>query len=234
MTSKKLSKLLRSLADPDIAKHSQRFFKTGKGEYGEGDEFLGIRVPVLRSQAKKHKDLTLDDALHLLTSRYHEERLCALYLLVQQFADGDDDKKATVYRHYLAYTRYINNWDLVDSSAHQIVGAYLSEKKATPLLNLAKSRNLWERRIAIISTYHFIKNGRFDTTLELSQQLLNDREDLIHKAVGWMLREVGNRDAGIERAFLKKHYKSMPRTMLRYAIEKFPEGERKRYLRGTA
>lgn len=230
---KELGKTLRTMADPAIAEHSQRFFKTGKGEYGEGDRFLGIRVPVLRAQAKKNKDLAVEDVQQLLTSRFHEERLCALFLLVNKFAKGTTKEKTAIYRVYLGNTRYINNWDLVDSSAHQIVGEYLSEKNKAPLYKLARSKSLWERRIAIMSTYRFIKDEYYDVTLDLSERLLNDSEDLIHKAAGWMLREVGNRDATVEKAFLKVHYKTMPRTMLRYAIEKFPERERKRYLRGN-
>ena len=233
MSSQELSKILRKLADPVIAGHSRRFFKTGKGEYGEGDTFLGIRVPVLRQQAKKHKDISLKETLRLLKSVYHEERLCVLFILTHQFEKANKQHRTVIYKLYLANTQYINNWDLVDASAHKIVGAYLENKSRQPLYKLCKSKNLWERRIAIIATFWFIKLNQFDDTLEISKQLINDKEDLIHKAVGWMLREVGNRDIAFEREFLKTHYKNMPRTMLRYAIEKFPKRERKKFLSGT-
>lgn len=233
MQAKDLSKILRDLGDPAIAEHSQRFFKTGKGEYGEGDNFLGIRVPVLRAQAKKHRAISLEQVEKLLHSRFHEERLCALLLLVLKFEKAGSVEKTTIYKLYMQNTQFINNWDLVDSSAHYIIGAYLENRSRQPLYKLAKSKSLWERRIAIMSTFHFIRNNQFDDTLKISRQLLNDNEDLIHKAVGWMLREVGNRAVTIEKEFLKAHYKAMPRTMLRYAIEKFPERERKKFLSGS-
>ena len=233
MVVQKLRTVLLELADPDIAEHSQRFFKTGKGEYGEGDRFLGIRVPVLRNVVKQHQAIELQDIQKLLRSDFHEERLCALLLLVQKFSKGSTKEKASIYKFYLKNTRYINNWDLVDSSAYQIVGVYLADKEHYILYDLAESNDLWQRRIAIMATFHFIRNNRFDTTLNLAKILLADQEDLIHKAVGWMLREIGKRDIGTAKAFLRTHYKRMPRTMLRYAIEKFPEEERKRYLAGT-
>jgi len=221
------------LADPAIAEHSQRFFKTGKGEYGEGDKFLGIRVPILREQAKKYQGIALKEIQRLLKSAFHEERLCAVLLLVRKFTKGNEEEKTVIYKLYLDNTKYINNWDLVDSSAYHIVGAYIENKDKQPLYKLSKSDRLWERRIAIMSTFHFIRKNQFDETLDLSKQLINDDEDLIHKAVGWMLREIGKRDLAVERAFLRAHYKKMPRTMLRYAIEKFPERERKKYLQGV-
>jgi 3-methyladenine DNA glycosylase AlkD len=227
-------KNIRNSADAKIAEHSQQFFKTGKGEYGEGDKFLGIRVPVLRKFARQYRDLSFKETESLLGSRFHEERLCALLILVLKYSKGTYEERETIYRLYLKNTRFINNWDLVDSSAHHIVGEFLAESDKSPLYKLAKSRSLWERRIAIIATYHFIKNGQFNETLKISKMLLGDSEDLIHKAVGWMLREVGNRDRATEVAFLQVHYKTMPRTMLRYAIEKFPERQRQRYLRGSA
>ena len=233
MTVKEFNATLKELANPEIAEHSQRFFKTGKGEYGAGDKFLGIRVPVLRSQAKKFKHLSLQEVQRVLKSSFHEERLCALFMLVNKFAKADEAKQKTIYEMYLAHTKYVNNWDLVDSSAHQIVGGYLLERNRKPLYRLVKSKSLWERRIAIIATYHFIKRDDFTDTLDLSERLLKDPEDLIHKAVGWMLREVGKRNLSLEKAFLKQHYQKMPRTMLRYAIEKFPEQQRKKYLNGT-
>lgn len=232
MNAIQLSKILRDLADPVIAENSLRFFKTGKGEYGEGDKFLGIRVPVLRKQAGKYRDIALEEIQRLLKSSFHEERLCALFLLIHKFTRGDAAEKTAVYRMYLNNTRYINNWDLVDSSAYSIVGVYLEDKDKQPIYELAGSDSLWERRIAIISTLHFIRKHRFNEALDLSGQLINDKEDLIHKAVGWMLREIGKRDLNAEEIFLKAHYRQMPRTMLRYAIEKFPEQKRKKYLKG--
>jgi 3-methyladenine DNA glycosylase AlkD len=224
---------LRKLGDPNIAEHSQRFFKTGKGEYGEGDKFLGIRVPVIRQQVKTFKELSLEDTIRVLQSDYHEERLFALLMLVHKFQRGDEQLQKKIYQVYLDNTERINNWDLVDSSAHLIVGAYLENRSREKLYQLAKSKDLWRRRIAIMATFCFIKKNDFEDALAISTLLLSDEHDLIHKAVGWMVREVGNRDVAMERAFLKSRYKAMPRTMLRYAIEKFPESERKRYLNGT-
>ncbi|MEM1252495.1 MAG: DNA alkylation repair protein [Cyanobacteria bacterium P01_H01_bin.21] len=233
MTAKEISKVLKDLADPAIAEHSQRFFKTGKGDYGEGDQFLGIRVPILREQVKHYQLMPLSEIQKLLTSPFHEERLFALLLLVRKFSKGGEEEKTTIYQLYLDNTEYINNWDLVDSSAYQIVGAYLETRDRQILYQLAQSQNLWERRIAIMATFQFIRNQQFDDTLQLSELLLNDTEDLIRKAVGWMLREVGKQDVVVEKAFLKIHYKKMPRTMLRYAIEKFTKQERQQYLAGT-
>ncbi len=232
MKLQEVSRILRGLADPAIAKHSQRFFKTGKGEYGEGDKFLGIRVPILRKQAKLYKNLSLTDIKGLMHSPYHEERLCALFMLVEKFSKGNPEERKTIFKLYLKHTKYINNWDLVDSSAHHIVGAYLERKDKQPIYKLAISKNFWERRIAMLSTFHQIKKNDFDDAIRIAEILRRDCEDLIHKAVGWMLREIGNRDIAIEKAFLKEHYKEMPRTMLRYAIEKFPEPVRKNYLTG--
>ncbi|MEO0374667.1 MAG: DNA alkylation repair protein [Cyanobacteria bacterium P01_A01_bin.17] len=232
MTSQNISQILRRLADPIGATQSQRFFKTGKGEYSEGDQFLGIRVPVLREQAKIFEGTPLPEIQNLLESPFHEERLCALLMLVRKFTKGTPEEQTHIYTLYLENTQYINNWDLVDLSAYHIVGPYLEHRDRHPLHKLAHSKSLWERRIAIISTFHFIKNNRFEETLGISEQLLNDSEDLIHKAVGWMLREIGKRDLETEEAFLKSHYKQMPRTMLRYAIEKFPEPKRQKYLKG--
>ena len=233
MAAQKIHKILRGLAEPVIAEHSQRFFKTGKGEYGESDKFLGIRVPVLRQQVRKYKHITLKDILSLLKSPFHEERLFALLLLVENFTKGATVERTAIYKLYIKNTNYINNWDLVDSSAHYIVGAYLEDKDKKPIYKLAASDSLWERRIAIMSTFHLIKKNEFDDALSVSKILKNDEEDLIHKAVGWMLREIGKRNLAVEKAFLKEHYQYMPRTMLRYAIEKFPEKERNRYLQGT-
>lgn len=227
-----IQKELRRSGNKVIATHSQRFFKTGKGEYGEGDKFLGIRVPVLRKMARKHRGIAIDEVSHLLKSQFHEERLLAVFMLVDIFKKASEKDKNKIYALYLDSTKFINNWDLVDCSAEHIVGAYLQAIDKKPLYNLAKSSSLWKRRISIISTFHFIKHNKFTDTLKIAKILLHDEEDLIHKAVGWMLREVGKRDSEAEERFLKKHYKNMPRTMLRYAIEKFPEEKRKCYLRG--
>ncbi|MFC1822515.1 DNA alkylation repair protein [Thermodesulfobacteriota bacterium] len=232
MNVKEIRKTLKSLSNPAIAEHSQRFFKTGEGEYSAGDKFLGIRVPVLRKQVRKYKSISIKETLQLLNSAYHEERLFALLMLVEKYSKGSSEEKTNIYQHYLNNTKFINNWDLVDSSAGYIVGAYLEDKDKQPLYELAKSNNLWERRISIISTFHMIKKNDFKDALEISRILKNDTEDLIHKAVGWMLREIGKRNPSVERAFLKKYYKGLPRTMLRYAIEKFPEKEREKYLKG--
>jgi 3-methyladenine DNA glycosylase AlkD len=232
MISNEIRAKLRLLADPNIALHSQRYFKTGSGEYGEGDKFLGIRVPVIRKQVKKYSSATIADAKVLLKSEFHEERLFALLFLVAMYSKGDESKRKDVFECYLNNTQYVNNWDLVDTSAPYIVGAYLINKNKSVLYKLSVSDSLWERRIAIISTAYFINKEEFDDTLTLAEQLLNDKEDLIHKAVGWMLREIGKREVSVEKAFLDRFSQSMPRTMLRYAIEKFPKQERLRYLKG--
>jgi 3-methyladenine DNA glycosylase AlkD len=234
MTAPEIIKLLMKLADPERAEHSARYFKTGQGEYGEGDRFLGIRVPAIRAQVKKCEAVSLADIQKLLRSDFHEVRLFSLLSLVRKFAKGDDKQKAAIYDIYLKNTHYINNWDLVDSSASQIVGGYLEARDKKILYKLAKSGSIWERRIAVISTFQFIRSDQFDDALKLARQLLNDEEGLIHKAVGWMLREIGNRNAVVEKDFLQMHYKTMPRMILRYAIEKFPEQERRKYLSGEA
>ncbi|HPR65349.1 MAG TPA: DNA alkylation repair protein [Thermoanaerobaculia bacterium] len=226
-------KELRECATETDAQILQRFFKTGPGEYGEGDRFIGVRVPAIRRVAKTFRDLTLDETIRLLHSDIHEERLLALIILTEKYRKGTDDEQKMVYELYLSNTRYINNWDLVDLSAEHIAGAYLRDRSREPLYSLAQSTMLWERRISVLSTFHLIKRGEFGETLRIAEMLLRDKEDLIHKAVGWMLREVGKRDRGVEEAFLKKHYRVMPRTMLRYAIEKFPEDLRQQYLKGT-
>ena len=223
---------LRRLGNKEVAENSQKFFKTGKGQYGEGDRFLGIRVPVLRKLAKKYRGISIDETSLLLKSEFHEERMLSLFILIDIFKKAKREDKKTVYNLYLDNTKFINNWDLVDCSAEHIVGAYLRRIKKQPIYNLANSEILWERRISIISTFHFIKNNEFVDSLKISKILLHDEEDLIHKAVGWMLREIGKRDIEAEERFLRKYYNGMPRTMLRYAIEKFPEEKRKRYLKG--
>jgi 3-methyladenine DNA glycosylase AlkD len=232
MVSNELQKRLKALGDPRVAEASRRFFKTGPGEYGEGDRFRGIRVPVLRSLAKEFQAVTVPDAGRLLGSAFHEDRLLALLILVRLYTRGDETLREEIYRLYLKNARCINNWDLVDSSAEHIVGAFLWDRSRAPLGRLARSSDLWERRIAVMATFHFIKRGEFGETLAVAQVLLSDREDLIHKAVGWMLREVGKRDPEAEEEFLKEHHKRMPRVMLRYAIERFPEEKRRRYLKG--
>lgn len=225
---------LKAIADPAIAQHSQRFFKTGDDEYGAGDKFLGIRVPVLRQKIKTYKGANVEDALELLKNEYHEIRLFAVLLLVRLFEQAK--KSPALQQHivegYLSHTRYINNWDIVDSSAHKILGCYLLDKDRTILHQLSTSEDLWEKRIAMMATYMFIKQGEFDDTFQIAQTLLLDKHDLIHKIVGWMLREVGNINKAAEVQFLNSHYQNMPRTMLRYAIEKFDKAERQRYLQG--
>ncbi|MBU4082521.1 DNA alkylation repair protein [Patescibacteria group bacterium] len=222
---------LRKAGDKRRAEVSARFFKTGKGEYGEGDVFLGVGAPKQRLCAKKYADLGMGDLRKLLLSKIHDHRSVALYILILQYKKSDAKGQKKIFDFYLKNIENVNNWDLVDSSAPQIVGDYLLNKNRRILYKLAKSPNLWKRRISILSTYAFIKNNDFEDTLKISETLLDDKHDLIHKAVGWMLREIGNRDQIAEEWFLKKHYRKMPRTMLRYAIEKFEEKKRKFYLK---
>jgi 3-methyladenine DNA glycosylase AlkD len=224
---------LRVYSDRSHARVLQRFFKTGPGEYGEGDRFLGVRVPATRRVARKFRDLPLTDTLALLQSAIHEERLLALVILTQKYRIGTSGQQSEIYDAYLNHTQYINNWDLVDTSAEHIVGAYLINRSRKALYELARSDCLWERRIAIMATFHFVKNDEFGDTLKIAEMFITDTEDLIHKAVGWMLREIGKRDQNVEELFLMKYYRHMPRTMLRYAIEKFPEDVRQQYLKGT-
>jgi 3-methyladenine DNA glycosylase AlkD len=232
MTASELREKLHQLGNDKKAGVLQRFFKTGPGEYAEGDRFIGVTVPPIRKLAKDYRDLSLQEIHSLLCSAIHEERLLALLLMVAQFQRGNKLQRQTLYRLYLASTGQINNWDLVDVSAEHIVGGWLFDRSRKPLYKLARSASLWERRIAIMATFHFIKRGEFSETLRLAERLINDEHDLIHKAVGWMLREVGKREQGVEEAFLQQHYRIMPRTMLRYAIEKFPEQRRQAYLKG--
>jgi 3-methyladenine DNA glycosylase AlkD len=228
-----LKREARDLADPAVAAHSQTYFKTGPGQYGEGDAFLGLRVPTLRALVRKYRDIPYTDAVKLLRSEWHEERLLGVLLLVSSYERGDERQRARIHREYLKNAKRINNWDLVDSSAPQVVGAHLTSANVGLLVKLARSKNLWERRIAVIATQYFIRKGEFRPTLTIAELLIDDREDLIHKAVGWMLREVGNRDREVLDTFLSKRYARMPRTMLRYAIERHPEKLRKAYLEGT-
>jgi 3-methyladenine DNA glycosylase AlkD len=222
---------LRRLADPAVALSSQRFFRTGPGEYGAGDRFLGIRVPQMRKLVRRFEDATLASITTLLDSAWHEERLLALLLLVRQYQRGDAPTQTRIAKLFLARRRRVNNWDLVDSSAHLILGPHLQHGDRRLLDRLARSRNLWERRIAMLTTLCYIRQRDHDDALRIARLLLDDHEDLIHKAVGWMLREVGNRDPEVERAFLDDHAARMPRTMLRYAIEKFPARVRAQYMR---
>jgi 3-methyladenine DNA glycosylase AlkD len=221
---------LSQLSNPEKAKKLSGFFKTGKGQYGEGDIFLGIPVPEQRKVAKRYIDLTLNDLQELLSSKIHEHRLTALLILVSKYEKADNSGKDEIFSFYLKNTEYVNNWDLVDLSAPKIVGDYLFNKDTSILFKLAKSNNLWERRIAVLSTFKFIRNNDFEDALSISELLLDDKHDLIHKAVGWMLREIGKRDQEIEERFLSRYCMQMPRTMLRYAIEKFDENKRKFYL----
>ena len=223
---------LEELSDPVIAENSQRFFKTAKGEYGYGDIFLGIRVPVIRETVKKYKEINLSEVTKLLKSKYHEVRLFALLVLVYKFKNENVEGQEKIYNLYMKHRKYVNNWDLVDSSAPYIVGAWLCNRDKTILYELALSNRLWERRISILATAFFISQGHFNDTLKISSILLNDNEDLIHKAVGWMLREVGKKNRLVEEKYLRSRYKKMPRTMLRYAIEKFEPERRREYLVG--
>ncbi len=221
---------LEKLGSAQVARFLQGFFKTGAGEYGAGDRFRGIRVPMLRRLARRHGDLSLAQIALVLRSPFHEDRLLALLLLVRLYEKGDAEGREKIYDLYLDNTRFINNWDLVDASAAQIVGAFLTNRDRHALDTLAWSSALWERRIAIMATFCFIKCGEFSDALRLAEKLLS--EDLIHKAVGWMLREIGKRSLQTERNFLQRHGRQMPRTMLRYAIEKFSDAERRKYLKG--
>lgn len=232
MSLLEIRKAILKQKNPSQAINLQRFFKTGKGEYGEGDIFYGIKVPVQRIIAKQFRDFSLDDLKSLILSKVHEERLIAAFILVDQYKRGDEKKKKNIFDFYIKNRKGINNWDLVDLSAPKIVGAHLIDKEKYLLYKFAHSKDLWEKRISIISTQTFIREHYFEDTLKISEILLHDKHDLIHKAVGWMLREIGNRDIKTEEEFLQKHYKKMPRTMLRYAIEKFPETKRKNYLKG--
>lgn len=219
---------LKKLGNSEKAKHSMRFFKTGKGEYGEGDKFIGITVPEMRNVVKKYwKELTLDETIELLHSDIHEERLCAVIILTAKFNKGDAVEKEKIYKLYLANAKQVNNWDIVDSSAHLIVGPFLEDKDRSILKKLAVSKLIWERRIAMIATFHYIRKSDFKDALQIAKLLLQDKEDLIHKAVGWMLREMGKHGGEKEvRSFLKNNYKELPRTTLRYAIERFSDKDK--------
>lgn len=223
-----LKEAIKKQASPSRALNSQRFFKTGKGQYGEGDIFLGLTVPQCRIIAKEFRDISLSEIEKHISSKFHEERLIALLILVGQYMKSHDKKKIVDF--YLAHTTHINNWDLVDLSAHKIVGEFLQDKDKRLLYELAKSNYLWERRIAIISTFAFIKEGHFEDSLKIAKLLMKDTHDLIHKACGWMLREVGKKDIHVLERFLDEHHKQMPRTMLRYSLERLSEEKRRYYM----
>lgn len=230
MSLGRLRRELRARADPERAATLARFFKTGPGEYGEGDRFLGIRVPELRALARRFRDLPVPTAVELLHSPWHEERFLALVLLVERYRRADPAERELIHGQYLANTRHINSWDLVDASAEHIVGAHLDPDQLGTLERLAGSPSIWERRIAILATFHWIKENEFRPTVRIATMLVRDDHDLIQKAVGWMLREVGKRDRAVEEEFLRAHHRHMPRTMLRYALEHFPAERRAEYL----
>ena len=227
-----IQKHIRALANPDIAEHSKRFFKTGPEDYAEGDLSLGVRVPVIRTIAKTIATTPLPIVFKLLESKFHEERLLALIMMVNRCKKGTCEEHKLIYDHYLSHTQWVNNWDLVDCSAHYIVGSYLLNRDRRPLYRLAKSKLLWDRRISMVATWIFIRENDLADVVKLAEIHLNDTHDLMHKAVGWMLREMGKKDQALETQFLDKHYRDMPRTLLRYAIEKYPEKDRQAYLKG--
>lgn len=232
MTLKEIRTALHAYSNPRRAELMQVFFKTAPGEYGAGDKFIGLTVPQVREVVRLGREASPGAVLGLLKSPIHEERLLALLIWVRQFATGDEARRKAIYQSYLEHTRWINNWDLVDASARDIVGVRLADKDRSVLYTLAKSKSLWERRIAIIATFHFIRSGDLKDSLAICELLLGDEEDLIHKAAGWMLREAGKRNLAAMETFLIKHQRTMPRTMLRYAIEKLPEVRRRAYLQG--
>ena len=233
-SAEEVKQAMQKIASPEIAKIMMRFFKTGEGQYGFGDKFIGIKVPLQREISKKF-ELSLNEIQKLLESPIHEHRLVALFILIRNYNKLRDEKsKKIIFDFYLKNTKYINNWDLIDLSAERIMGEYLLEKTAKEkeiIYKFAKSDSIWERRIAMLTTFQFIKEGKYEDSLKIAEILLNDKHDLIHKAVGWMLREIGKRDLKVEEEFLKKHYRKMPRTMLRYAIEKFNPKKREFYMR---
>lgn len=234
MSIRSIRQRLRRHASREQAAVLRRFFKTGPGEYGEGDRFLGVMVPEIRAVVKEHRDAPLTEIAELLRSPWHEERLLALLMLVSRYERGDEAVRKSVFSCYLANRAYVNNWDLVDLTAPKIVGPHLDGGSRSLLYRLVRSKRLWERRIAVLATFHYIRREDFVDALALSQALLDDREDLMHKAVGWMLREIGKRDRKTLEGFLRRHASRMPRTMLRYAIERFPEAKRRKYLASKA
>ena len=232
-TVRAVRQALRTYADPKKAEILQKFFKTGKGDYAEGDRFIGVVVPHIRKIVNQFETLSLEKVLLLLASKIHEERLLALLILVRQYQGGPASTQKHIVNAYLANLKFVNNWDLVDSSAPHILGAYLFGEKRGTLYRLSSSPRLWDRRVAVLATFHFIKQGDYMDTLTLARRLLQDQEDLIQKAVGWMLREVGKQDERVLEKFLKIHASQMPRTMLRYAVERLPDSRRRFYVKGT-
>ena len=234
MRAEDVEQQLYSIADPNTAEHSQRFFKTGKNEYGEGDRFLGIRVPDQRKIARQFKNLSLTEAEKLLNSGFHEVRLTSLLILAIRFEKSDDAMRKRIYDLVMLHIERINNWDLIDLAAPKIIGAYLYHSSRSVLYELAGSSDFFKRRIAIMATFYFIRQGDFRDTLAIAETLVEDEHDLVQKAVGWMLREIGKREQPVLEEFLREYHHRMPRTMLRYAIEKMPEAQRVAYLRGIA
>lgn len=228
-----LRQRIASLKNSERAQISLRFFKTGPGQYGEGDRFLGLTVPQTRTLAKTCGDLAQKEVDQLMHSPWHEERLLALFILIAQFKKGSQQRKKEIYHYYLDSTQWINNWDLVDTSARDVVGVYLLDRPRDVLFELARSKSLWERRIAIIATFAFIRGEQYQDSMKLVELLMLDTHDLMHKACGWVLREIGKKNVQVLKNFLQRHYRHMPRTMLRYAIERFPEEVRKKYLLGS-
>ncbi len=231
ITAKNIQKELETYSTPEKKEYLPYFFKTGKGQYGEGDKFLGVVVPDTRKIAKKYKSISFDEIVKLLDSEYHECRLCALLILVERFKKAKEDERKEIYDFYLSKTARINNWDLVDLSAKDIVGEYLADKDRSVLYRLAESPLLWDQRIAVIATYAFIRRNDHKDILALSEKLLDHKHDLMHKAMGWMLRETGKKDMKALTGFLDKYHKVMPRTMLRYSIEKLSAEERAHYMK---
>lgn len=225
---------LLALKNPERAEHSMRFFKTGAGQYGEGDLFLGLTVPLQRQIAKKHKDLTFEELSKLFESKYHEFRLCGCIILINQFQKSREEQhKNRIYNFLLKHLKALNNWDLIDTTVPPIIGSHiLQNPELKPQLYAwAHSKNLWEKRIAMLATFAFIRSGDFSDAIKIAEILLNDTHDLIHKAVGWMMREAGNKNLKVLEDFLEKHHQHMPRTMLRYAIEKLPQNKRAYYMK---
>lgn len=227
----KIKQEIESYSTAEKKEHLPKFFKTGKGQYGEGDKFLGVVVPDTRKVAKKYKEISFDEIAMLIQNEYHECRLCALLILVEKFKKADENLRKDIVDFYLSYTQYINNWDLVDLSCKDILGEYLVDKKRSILYNLAESDLLWEQRIAVVSTFAFIRRSDLTDIFQLSEKLMPHKHDLMHKAIGWMLREAGKKDKSALISFLNKNYKAMPRTMLRYSIEKFTPEERTYYMK---
>jgi len=232
LTASRIYSALSDASDPEKAAFYPHFFKTGKGEYGEGDRFLGVTVPKQRKIAKQHRDLPESEIVKLLESPYHECRLTGLFILVSQFERGDEIRRGQIVEFYLDHIEFINNWDLVDATAHKILGVYLEDKNRSLLIELSEKDHLWSQRISVIATLHFIKLDQYHDTLSLARTFLTHSHDLMHKAVGWMLREIGKRNVDALEGFLLDHYRVMPRTMLRYAIERLPEERRQMYLKG--